>query len=232
MDSGYETVGLLVIAVACLLINSRNALIWIGLPAMGAAAYWLLNTENIPDGRSRASAARLASTPNPRKQAPNDDVTKTNSSKKPPSTLPTSANPRKGNGKAKPANDEKEDAPEKKEEPSSDKLLTSKNPRKHSDSNAPAEGSTTHAKKDAEPRPRNSINIPAYTPDGMMQRRDEFIFRGTSEFQSLTSRTRTLDSMYQELLDTSVRRDPNLRRPDESADDCEPLRGLTQPHLM
>tara|TARA_B110000046_G_scaffold181012_1_gene212505 strand:+ start:790 stop:1422 length:633 start_codon:yes stop_codon:yes gene_type:complete len=70
----------------------------------------------------------------------------------------------------------------------------------------------------------------AYTNEAMQARREEFAFRPTPLKQSSESRARMLDNMYQELLDTSLKTDPGLRRVGTTGDGCEPMRGLVKPH--
>ena len=76
----------------------------------------------------------------------------------------------------------------------------------------------------------SSINSPEYTPDGIQKKRDEILFHKPVFYQSSDSRARMLDSMYQEMLDTSMRRDPHLRK--QVDHHPEPLRGLTKPHVV
>ena len=72
----------------------------------------------------------------------------------------------------------------------------------------------------------------AYTNEAMQARREDFIFRSVPLKQSTEARSRMLNSMYQELLDTSVKTDPGLRRLDDTTDGCEPLRGMVKAHIV
>ena len=71
-----------------------------------------------------------------------------------------------------------------------------------------------------------------YTHQAMQTRREDFIFRSEPLKQSTEARSRMLNSMYQELLDTSVKTDPGLRRVSDTSDGCEPLRGLVKAHIV
>ena len=180
MDSGLEIVGLLVIVSVCLLFQSRNLTLCIGLPAIGAIAYWLATTTRVTDvsfGKpSTLDAAARVSQMVSSKRTHNLDAS---------------------NG----------------EKP---KVLVSSEQTVETFNETPAVVET------------NSINSPEYTPDGMQKKRDEILFRKPVLHQSSESRGRILDSMYQEMLDTSMRRDPYLRK----LHNPEPLRGLTKPHIV
>lgn len=61
---------------------------------------------------------------------------------------------------------------------------------------------------------------------------DEYVFRKRydgNDFPPSEQRRRVLDAMYKELVDTSLKADPFLRKADVS---CRPLRGATSPHII
>lgn len=68
----------------------------------------------------------------------------------------------------------------------------------------------------------------AYTDKEMQERRDEFVFRKVLTHPTSESRSRVLAAMYQELVESSVKKDPALRPTDKNSDaeQCSPLRGL------
>ena len=68
-----------------------------------------------------------------------------------------------------------------------------------------------------------SINHFAYTPAGQQARRDEWIFRPEPRGQTSDERARLLASMYEELLESSQKRDPGMRP--AGGNGCAPLRG-------
>tara|TARA_B110001450_G_scaffold255775_1_gene284215 strand:+ start:799 stop:1563 length:765 start_codon:yes stop_codon:yes gene_type:complete len=80
--------------------------------------------------------------------------------------------------------------------------------------------------------PRTDPYAFAYTHQAMQARREAFIFRSEPLKQSTEARSRMLNSMYQELLDTSVKTDPGLRPVDDTTDGCEPLRGMVKAHIV
>lgn len=77
-----------------------------------------------------------------------------------------------------------------------------------------------------------SVNGFAYTLQAQQMRRDEYQFRPVIDYQASDARERMLNSLYKELIDVSVKKDPALRLPESSSDPCEPLRGLTVPHIV
>lgn len=63
-----------------------------------------------------------------------------------------------------------------------------------------------------------------YTIEEQERRRDDFNFRASPSLrQSSDQRTRTLNTMYKELLESSKRGDPYLR-PKDATDACRPMR--------
>ena len=74
----------------------------------------------------------------------------------------------------------------------------------------------------------------AYTDKEMQERRDEFVFRKVPTHPTSESRTRVLAAMYQELVDSSVKKDPALRPSGQKSDaeQCTPLRGLRTRDLV
>lgn len=74
----------------------------------------------------------------------------------------------------------------------------------------------------------------AYTDKEMQKRRDEFVFRKVPTHPTSESRSRVLAAMYQELVDSSVKKDPALRPSGQKSDaeQCTPLRGLRTRDLV
>lgn len=85
--------------------------------------------------------------------------------------------------------------------------------------------------KDPPPPPPGRMDIFQYTPQGMQARLDERQFRYIPTSQPQEARVRMLNSMYQELLDASMKGDPGLRRKGDEHG-CEPIRGRTKPHML
>ena len=119
-------------------------------------------------------------------------------------------------------------------------LPQTRNPRKidtSPDGDAPLPGDADASAPVSPPNPQSpwanvgSVNGFAYTMQAQQVRRDEFQFRPVVEYQASDARERMLNSLYKELMDVSVKRDPALRLPNTS-DPCEPLRGLTIPHIV
>tara|TARA_B100000945_G_scaffold319442_1_gene326648 strand:+ start:1007 stop:1465 length:459 start_codon:yes stop_codon:yes gene_type:complete len=70
----------------------------------------------------------------------------------------------------------------------------------------------------------SKYNIHDYTPKGQNDKRDEFIFNKNIHYnQSSDSRARLLNSMYSDLLNESVKKDPYMRKTGETG--CEMTRG-------
>lgn len=77
------------------------------------------------------------------------------------------------------------------------------------------------------------MDIFQYTPQGMQAKLDERQFRRIDTRETRDGRARVLNSLYRELLDSSVKGDPALRRKGAvESDACEPLRGRTKPNLV
>ena len=82
------------------------------------------------------------------------------------------------------------------------------------------------------PRPFAHTNVFSYTLQGMQAKLDERQFRKIDSMQSQDSRARMLETLYQEMLDTSVKGDPAMRLKGDTSDGCSPLRGRTKPFIM
>ena len=73
-----------------------------------------------------------------------------------------------------------------------------------------------------------SMNHDDYSVKNHQTRRDAFIFQSpVRDYQSRSSRESMLNSLYQELLDTSVKSDPGLRAQNVS-EKCAPMRGVKE----
>ena len=72
-------------------------------------------------------------------------------------------------------------------------------------------------------RVASKYNIERYTPKGYANKYDELIFNKTDLRQSSTSRARLLNSMYEDLMNQSVKKDPYMRKKGETG--CDLIRG-------
>tara|TARA_B110000008_G_C16943456_1_gene553450 strand:+ start:351 stop:899 length:549 start_codon:yes stop_codon:yes gene_type:complete len=85
-------------------------------------------------------------------------------------------------------------------------------------------------KQESDPMPRISSNYShkndMYSPKSQEKKYDEMIFNPEMHLrQSADSRARLLNSMYSDLLNESVKKDPYLRGPDDK-DACQMKRGI------
>lgn len=99
----------------------------------------------------------------------------------------------------------------------------------------PPPESSEGAEEEKAPPPRPSLATTdafQYTPQGMQAKLDERQFRRIDSMQPREARIRMLNALYQEMLDTSVKGDPAMRRKDDTSDGCAPLRGRTKPFIM
>tara|TARA_B100001741_G_C16504594_1_gene576478 strand:+ start:344 stop:904 length:561 start_codon:yes stop_codon:yes gene_type:complete len=70
----------------------------------------------------------------------------------------------------------------------------------------------------------SKYNIPRYTPKGYAEKYDELVFNNTLHLrQSSSSRARLLNSMYADLVNESVKKDPYLRKTGETG--CDLIKG-------
>ena len=72
-------------------------------------------------------------------------------------------------------------------------------------------------------RVSSKYNIERYTPKGYADKYDELIFNKTHLRQSSESRARLLNSMYEDLMNESVKKDPYLRKTGETG--CDLIKG-------
>lgn len=72
-------------------------------------------------------------------------------------------------------------------------------------------------------RVASKYNIERYTPRGYADKYDELIFKKTHLRQSSQSRARLLNSMYEDLMNESVKKDPYLRKKGETG--CDLIKG-------
>ncbi len=194
-------VGLLSVVLAWSILTSQTAFWRGGICVFGVILFVLyLNDSNV---RFAQASAKTATT-NPEKlaQTPNPNVKRTAGDESAGGAATTTADGEKND-------DEKEALPQTK----------NSRPPHH------------EGKEESPPPIISNLNTPAYTQAGMQALWDERTFRPDVNFrQSYASRERMLNGMYQELLDTSAKRDPALRR--TSGESCRPIRGNTKPHVL
>lgn len=140
-----------------------------------------ITSSKLSNFRSAKAAETLPSTTNPR-------------SIQSPSPSPESSSPH-------PAPSSESSSPQ----PASE-LKQTKNPRYNPPDPNPAPSSA-----DAIERVTSSINDEAYTPKGHVDKFQERQFRGEIPRQTSSQRARLLNSMYADLLNESVKKDPYLR---------------------
>lgn len=192
-----ETIGLIVVGLVGLILFCDGMVLRIVVPIVAIGLFVSISS-NV--SRDMYTSARKAA-------AESSDKT---------AALPQTVNPRAQT---------RESASTNAAPPPAEELPQTKNPRRiqtFEDEDAPPV--VTPNKPTIAP---NSILKFEYTPMGMQAKREEFIFRHDPLRQDSDARARILNSMYQELLETSVKTDPGLRR---TEDGCAPLRGLTRPH--
>lgn len=74
------------------------------------------------------------------------------------------------------------------------------------------------------PVPSSKYDIKEYTPDGMNEKMQDLVFkRSPSHRQTSESRTRLLNSMYSDLVNESLKKDPYLRTSGSTG--CESNKG-------
>lgn len=104
--------------------------------------------------------------------------------------------------------------------------------------NPRAQAKDSSAPQIAEPKPvsteieKGTTDHETFSLKARERRRDEHVFRrqySGDDVHPSEKRKRILDVMYQELVETTVKTDPFLRK---SEDSCQPLRGSTKPHVI
>jgi len=106
-----------------------------------------------------------------------------------------------------------------------------------SHNNAPVSAKHDEIVKTNKVRDTNDDNVPpsqkavdpyAYpvTIEDMQRRRDALTYKKEHLQPSSASRSRVLEEMYKELINTSIKRDPALRENAKKGENCAPLRGL------
>ena len=78
------------------------------------------------------------------------------------------------------------------------------------------------------PPSQKAVDPYAYhmTIEDMQRRRDALTYKKEHLQPSSASRSRVLEEMYKELVNTSIKRDPALREKTKEGENCAPLRGL------
>ena len=78
------------------------------------------------------------------------------------------------------------------------------------------------------PPSQKAVDPYAYpvTIEDMQRRRDALTYKKEHLQPSSASRSRVLEEMYKELINTSIERDPALRENAKKGENCAPLRGL------
>ena len=231
-----EVAGAIVLIVASVCIGMKRACVYVGLPLLGAMLYAGTTAPDQQTSARRGGVASpsLPSVVNPRHKQALPSVANPRHDQAAPKPLPSVANPRHdqaatpGSPPPTPAQNDKAtsaDPPAAASRPA--ELPSTANPRHPS--NAKGAKPQPQPPPPADVRLVGSIRHVDYTPDGAAKRRDDFLFRAPADtFMSTTQRARVLDSMYKELVDSSVRRDPYLREKDAPDEGCRPIR--TAPH--
>lgn len=119
--------------------------------------------------------------------------------------------------------------PPEEEEDSGAGLKQTVNPNYEAPDGSTFPPSTARTVAPAPSLPDSHVDLLAYTPTGVQMRLEERQFRPERGYQTGESRARVLNSLYKELLDTSMKGDPALR-PEGVNAPCAPLRGHAAAH--
>lgn len=228
MDSfEMATIGTLGVTAVCLIPDATTRVLVVGI----ILAIVILSTPSVPGGyntfEEHVSARRGVQT-----QSNQDAELTRKSTANPrhtgaPTETSATANPRDSNAPQKEAPTAPTPSPESSMGERS-RYPSTANPRHPGNDKPAAEPPVVPTQE----LPRTDPYAFPYTHQAMQTRREDFIFRSEPIKQSTEARSRMLNSMYKELLDTSVKTDPGLRLVGDTTDGCEPLRGMVQAHII